>query len=282
MGDEGAANHTRFCAEHGELGLNFFVFGRSATNPSLAAPPHFPARQSLEASQAIARCHGLRPQATLFAQQSPSTIDAGAFHNDVVAVGHRHVHLFHEDAFAGGAPMAARLAEAVGGVIGRPLLSIPVPAAQVSLEDAIRSYVFNSQLVTLPLPSGEMALIAPLDCLRVPAVKAFLDELVGSGGTPIRRVFTFDLGERMRNGGGPACLRLRVVLTDTEVASMAPGVLLTDAKHDVLKAWILRHYRDRLTFDDLSDPQLLDESRSALDELTSILGLGTLYAFQHG
>ena len=33
--DEGAANHMRLCSDHGDTGLEVFVFGRSA-NPGLA------------------------------------------------------------------------------------------------------------------------------------------------------------------------------------------------------------------------------------------------------
>jgi succinylarginine dihydrolase len=237
-----------------------------------------PARQSLEASRAVAYHHGLRKEAVCFVQQHPSAVDAGAFHNDVVAVGHRHVHLFHEQAFVGGTETAARMAEAAARVTGQPLLSLAVPAAQVTLEDALRSYLFNSQLVTLN--GGDMALVAPVDCWQVPRVEAFLDELVESRRSPIRQVVAVDLSESMNNGGGPACLRLRVVLTEAELASLAAGVLLTDDTLAALQAWVHRHYRDRLTLEELADPHLLDESRIALDELTCLLGLGTLYGFQ--
>ncbi|HEY8493818.1 MAG TPA: N-succinylarginine dihydrolase, partial [Myxococcota bacterium] len=93
-------------------------------------------------------------------------------------------------------------------------------------------------------------------------------------------VVTFDLRQSMRNGGGPACLRLRVVLDARQAAAVAPGVWLDEALHARLVAWVERHYRDRLAPEDLADPQLLDESRRALDELTRILGLPSLYPFQ--
>jgi succinylarginine dihydrolase len=84
----------------------------------------------------------------------------------------------------------------------------------------------------------------------------------------------------MRNGGGPACLRLRVVLTEEERAAIGANVWLDDTLHAALTAWVTRHYRDRLTPDDLADPALLDEGRRALDELSALLRLGNIYPFQ--
>jgi succinylarginine dihydrolase len=84
----------------------------------------------------------------------------------------------------------------------------------------------------------------------------------------------------MNNGGGPACLRLRIVLTEAELAAAAPGVFMTDALYVTLVEWVKRHYRDRLAPDDLADPELHSESRAAGDELTKILGLGSLSPFE--
>jgi succinylarginine dihydrolase len=47
-----------------------------------------------------------------------------------------------------------------------------------------------------------------------------------------------------------------------------------------LVAWVERHYRDRLVPADLCDPALARESFTALDELTGILRLGSIYDFQ--
>ena len=109
--------------------------------------------------------------------------------------------------------------------------------------------------------------------------RAVIDRVLAQG-TPLRSVRYVSVRQSMSNGGGPACLRLRVVLTDAELVRVKPGVLLTDARYESLTAWVRRHYRDRLTADDLADLKLLDESRAALDELTELLGLGAVYAFQ--
>ena len=273
LADEGAANHTRLCSDHGAPGVELFVYGRSGARCE-PAPRRYPARQTREASEAVARLHGLAPERTLFAAQDPDAIDAGVFHNDVIAVGHRDVLLVHQRAFRDQARVLEALRRALDPV---PLCVIEVPETAVGLADAVDSYLFNSQL--LARPDGRMLLVAPEECRRNPKVWRWIEEQLASGG-PIAEVVTFDLRQSMRNGGGPACLRLRVVLDERQAAAVAPGVWLDDALHARLVAWVERHYRDRLAPEDLADPQLLDESRRALDELTGLLGLPSLYPFQ--
>ena len=273
LGDEGAANHTRFCPAPGAKGVEFFVYGACGFDTAAPAPRRFPARQSCEASQAVARLHGLDPARTVFAQQNPEAIDAGVFHNDVIAVGSGAVHFCHEQAFLDRESVHARLRAAFPG----ELAVIEVPASRVSLADAVATYLFNSQL--LARPDGTMLLVVPEECRRHEAVSAYLDELAGAGG-PIREVLSFDLRESMRNGGGPACLRLRVELTDADAAAMNRRALLDDALHARLVDWVGRHYRDRLAPGDLADPSLLTESREALEALSALLGLVAVHPFQ--
>ena len=257
LADEGAANHTRLGREYGAACVELFTYA--------SGPTKFPGRQAQRASEMIARRHGLaRP---VLVQQSPQAIDAGAFHNDVVAVGNRDVLFYHEKAWVGGAACVARLRDAVPD-----LKAIEVSEADVPLADAIASYLFNSQLVTLP--DGRDALVAPDECRENDRVRAYLER--GAFG----QVYFVDVRQSMRNGGGPACLRLRVVLSEAELAATHPGVMFTDALHGTLQRWVERHYRDELAAADLADPKLLAESRAALDELSGILGLGNVYEFQ--
>ena len=86
-----------------------------------------------------------------------------------------------------------------------------------------------------------------------------------------------DVRESMRNGGGPACLRLRVVLTPEQEAAMHPGTVLTDEKYHALKQWVERYYRDRLGLDDLADPHFVRELYEAYEALEPILGLPGFY-----
>ncbi len=276
FGDEGAANHTRLCRQYGERGVELFVYGRYAFDKSKPAPVKFPARQTFEASQAVARLHGLSDDNVVFIQQNPDLIDQGVFHNDVISVGNQNVLFYHEQAFLDTDKAFAEIKQKYGT---GDLYFIKVTTDQVSLQDAIKSYLFNTQLVTLA--NGDMAIIAPTDCEENPAVSAYLNELV-TLNTPIKHIRYYDVKQSMRNGGGPACLRLRVAMNDTELAAVNQSTMMNDAQFERLNNWVDKHYRDRLSVDDLRDVALLNESRTALDELTQLLKLGSVYPFQKG
>jgi succinylarginine dihydrolase len=273
FGDEGAANHTRFASAHGAAGVEFFVYGKVEFDPSAPAPKKYPARQTLEASQAIARLHGLNAARTVFAAQNPDVIDQGVFHNDVIAVGNGNVLFYHEQAYADEAATLDALRRALANV-GAELAPVRVETSMVPVADAVASYLFNSQL--LSKPDGRMALVVPHECRENAAVARYLEALVASGG-PIDELVEFDLRQSMRNGGGPACLRLRVTLTDEEAAAMHQGVIMTEALYAKLVPWVERHYRDQLAPRDLADPLLAIECAAALEELERILGLPGLY-----
>jgi succinylarginine dihydrolase len=273
FGDEGAANHTRLCAAHGEPGVELFVYGQIAFAPGRRAPTRFPARQTLEASRAVARLHGLTERRCVFARQDPAAIDGGVFHNDVIAVGNRNVLFYHEQAFLDETATLHTLQEKLGDT---PLMAVRVSSDEVSLEQAVSSYLFNSQLLDR---ADGMLLAVPAECRAQPQVSRYLDRLLAEDN-PIREVSVFDVKQSMQNGGGPACLRLRVPLTDQELMAMNRGILLDEALYERLVTWVQAHYRDRLSVADLADPMLLEESRKALDELTGILGLGSVYDFQ--
>jgi len=260
--DEGAANHMRLCRSHGQRGVEVFVYGRGGT--SAQRPAKYPARQTREACEAIARGHKIPPVHRLIVQQNPAAIDAGAFHNDVVAVSNERVLLCHALAFAGNA-----LAEIRQSLSWEPTI-IAAAEAELSLADAVQSYVFNSQLVTLP--DGAMALIAPVECRDHPRVQAFLQRVLAEDN-PIRAVHYLDVRQSMFNGGGPACLRLRVVLTDEQLRAVHAGVMLDEALYAKLVASVKRHYREMLSAADLADPVLMRETAAALADLNGLLGL---------
>jgi succinylarginine dihydrolase len=268
--DEGAANHMRLASSYGEKGMEIFVYGRSAANP---AQTRFPARQSLEASTSIARLHGLDTSRVHFIQQNPLAIEAGAFHNDVVAVANLNFLLHHTSAFA---PTALdELRKSFETVSQTPLHVMEVSEDEVPLAEAISSYLFNSQIVG----NQEMTLIAPTEARQHLKTFRFLEKLVARSKL-VKRIHFTDVHQSMQNGGGPACLRLRVVLTGREINLIRPKIFLDDSLYKILVDWVQRHYRDKLLPTDLADPKLLDESRRALDELTKILSLGSIYPFQ--
>lgn len=275
--DEGAANHNRLSDRHGAAGLQVFVHGRVGANHN-ATDGHtrLPARQTLEASEAIARRHGIAQGQALHIAQSARAIDGGAFHNDVVCVSNGPVMLFHEYAFDDVDAVKAQISQSAAALGFEPKF-IMARAKDMPLEDAIKSYFFNSQLITKP--DNTMALILPIDAQETPSANAFAQSCL-AGDNPITEVIYLDLRQSMRNGGGPACLRLRAVLTEAELAVMHQAVLLDEGKISALEGWVETHYRDRLDPPDLGDPSLMDESQTALDALTRILQLGSLYDFQ--
>jgi len=277
--DEGAANHTRFCQNTEGVGVHFFVYGKHLFKTDALTPKVFPARQAAEASEAVARLAQIYPQRLQFAQASPNAIDAGVFHNDVACVGHRNFLLYHEEAFLSAAQCIAELKHKLEELCSVELLPFKVTAEEMNLKDAVKSYFFNSQIVTRP-SDGLMLLLAPDECRNNSAASEMISKLLEDKTNPIETVRYFDLRESMRNGGGPACLRLRVVLRPEELKEMQPGVLLNERLYGKLKDWIEKYYRDELAPRDIADPQLYNQNKEALNELTKILKLGAIYDFQ--
>jgi succinylarginine dihydrolase len=275
FGDEGAANHNRLCRSYADPGVEVFVYGRQARGSS-PEPQKYPARQTREASEAIARLHRLPESNRVFVQQNPVVIDQGVFHNDVISVSNGPVWLYHQQAFLDPQPVFDDIRRKLEP-LSCEFVPIEVPDVQVSVKDAVDSYLFNSQLLTKT--DGQMLMVVPEESHRHPGVWAYLRELV-QDNNPINDVKVFDLRESMCNGGGPACLRLRVVLNEDEQRAVTPGVLLDDLLFRQLSAWIEKHYRDRLTEADLADPMLYTQTCTALDELTRMMGLGSIYPFQ--
>jgi succinylarginine dihydrolase len=276
--DEGAANHTRFCLEYGKPGIHLFVYGRHAFQKSKYPSKKFPTRQTFEASESIVRLHQLDPHQVIFAQQNPKAIDQGVFHNDVISVGNLNFFFYHEQAFVNTSSVIAEIRQKFFKQTGADMIFLKVPESKISLKEAVKSYLFNSQIVEIPDKS--IALIAPEECRSIPSVHQFLEEMITSSKNPVSQIHYFKLHESMRNGGGPACLRLRIVLSEEELGAVHPHVFLNDSLYQSLKLWIEKHYRDRLIPSDLADPQLLEETRQALDSLTKILKLGSVYDFQ--
>jgi len=257
FGDEGAANHMRLCRSHGEPGIEVFVYGKSG------GP--FPARQHLEASKAVARKHGLDKNRIIFAQQSEEAIAAGAFHNDVVAVANERLLFTHEQAFEYPDPLYDDIRRKFPEVE-----IVVVPAERVSLEDAIQSYLFNAQLVTLP--DGVMALILPTEARDNERVWSYLQDLVEGNGA-IRKLFPVDVRQSMANGGGPACLRLRVV---ADPAAVDPRFIATPDKLDAISEVISQYWPESITPDQLPDRVLAEQISRARAALLERCGLGEL------
>jgi succinylarginine dihydrolase len=257
FGDEGAANHMRLASAHGEPGLEIFVYGRSGGR--------FPARQHEQASRTVARRHRLDGERVLFIEQNPDAIAAGAFHNDVVAVANERVLLAHELAFADQAGAYAAIRDKFPEVE-----IVTVPASAVSLPEAVRSYLFNAQLVTLP--AGEMALIIPMEAWESAPVRQWLDALLATNG-PIRRVIPVDVRQSMANGGGPACLRLRVLADPTTVD---PRFLLDGVRADMIERIVTATWPEQIDPADIGSEALAHTVIAARAALLEALKLNAL------
>jgi len=267
--DEGAANHMRLAAKHSSSAVHVFVYG------NIDSTRLFPSRQSREASTHNAKNHKIKENA-VFIEQNPDAIERGAFHNDVIATGNANVLCVHQNAFKEAEGAFEQIQSAFKKITKQELILIKIGKDQLSIDEAVQSYLFNSQIVTLL--DGQMAMIAPVES-KEGRPRAVIDEII-SKDNPISEVHFVDLRQSMANGGGPACLRLRVLLTSDELAQIHPGYILDDQKFDLIEEWINAHYLDALTIDELKNPQLLIKSRQAMDELTSKLNLGNIYSFQ--
>ncbi len=257
FGDEGAANHMRFCEGHGSPGVEVFVYGRQGSK--------FPARQHEQASRAVARLHGLDPARCVFIEQNPEAIEAGAFHNDVVSVANERVLFTHERAFADRQGAYDAIAAAFPA-----LQVVEVPESAVSLDEAIRTYLFNAQLLTLP--TGEMVLVVPTECRDSASVWAWCEQMLASNG-PIRQVIPVDVKQSMANGGGPACLRLRVV---ADPATVDPRFMLDEMKADRIEAVIAETWPEQIDPADIGTDALAKTVIEAREALLTVLSLDIL------
>lgn len=268
--DEGAANHTRLYSASAVVHL--FGWGREAWGADAEAH-RFPRRQTREASTALVRCHALDAGKALVWRQDPRGIDAGAFHSDVLCVGNESFLMLHEWAFENAPALLEELRRRLGDAFSYCLAR----EDELAASDAVACYPFNSQL--LALPNGRMGIVAPVESERHPATRRYLERVVCEDN-PVDAVHYVDVNASMNNGGGPACLRLRVVLSEDERRAVNGRIFVDEVLDADLVKWVERHYRDRLSRDDLRDPKLLDETRTALDELATLLALGSIYDFQ--
>jgi succinylarginine dihydrolase len=263
--DEGAANHTRF-----SQGYNLFVYGREGFIKKQKKPKKYPARQTKEASQAIARLHLLDESKTIFTQQNPEFIDKGIFHNDLLSTGHENFFLYYEDAFIDTKNVIEQLSYHVN--------CLEISKSRLSIDDVLSSYIFNSQIISKK--KDHMILIAPMECKENPSVYTLIQELIQDSLNPLKEVFFVEVNQSLKNGGGPACLRLRVPLQEKEIHAVNEKFLFSSTIYEQLKTWIHKHYRDTLKVEDLQDPLFINETFEALDELTHIIGIKDLYDLQ--
>jgi len=267
--DEGAANHMRLAPAHDKPGLNVMVYGADGSDGDLES-----ARQMLAASEVIAMEHTMEAS-TLYVKQNPAAIQVGVFHNDVIAVGNEYVLLVHEEAYANGAKDIVRIEEAYAALTGQKLITLTIRSRDLTVGEAVTSYLFNSQIVTKP--GGKMMIIAPTEVREVENGRAVavLENIVADNTNPIDEMLILDLRQSMRNGGGPACLRLRVPMTAAQQTALATttNVLVTDDLLYAMTNLIERYYPLELTAAGLADPALYRHGLELHHELAQLMKL---------
>ncbi len=275
--DEGAANHMRLCDRSGRIGFNVFVYGSDDDDVTSQRPDRFLPRHTLAASRAIARIHQLPSERTFFLQQHPLAIDAGVFHNDVIATSCDHLLLHHELAFLNGETELARLETEFEKSSGQPLKRIEVSDAELPLVDAVRSYLFNSQIVRRkplteqPAASRGYALICPHHCEETPTAAKLISGWLADPQVPIDEVRFVRLSESMAGGGGPACLRLRMMLESDDVQRLAIKNRLTTELFDRLSAAIEKWYPKSLSAEDFCNSHFVTELKHIDTALRTIV-----------
>lgn len=259
--DEGAANHMRLSASHNAAGLNVFVYGR---------------RQNLQASQAIVEHHKILQKQRLFLQQNEQVINQGVFHNDVIAVSNENLLLVHESAYENGHADINKIENAYKALHPQSNLQLLViKENELNVEEAVHSYFFNSQIVTKP--NGKMVVIAPLELKNLYAGKAagLMERIRESSNNSIDEVQYLDLRQSMRNGGGPACLRLRIPLNEPQADALQEntGMLVSEKNLSAIEDLVGRYYSESLTPEGLSNPELYRNCQDFLSDLSPLLKL---------
>lgn len=267
--DEGAANHSRFSLDYSSPGIELFVYGYSKDDENIERPAKFPARQSLESCGRIITKHRLLKERVVLAHQNPKVIDSGVFHNDVISTGNLNYFIYHEESFTNSELVINELNEKFKALTAEDLIFTEVKTTELSIKESVSSYLFNSQIVSLRDPK-HMILIAPIECEENPRVKTYIEKLISDENNPLKEVKFFNLKESMKNGGGPACLRLRVILTEEEMQAANPKIFYSEKLYNDLKDIINKYYPESLTMTDLLDQDMLDnlnECFEAFDKL---------------
>lgn len=262
LADEGAANHLRLSAAHGAAGVEVFVYGKGGDHDA-ALPKHFPARQTRLASESIARRHTLPDSRKVFVQQNPAAIDAGVFHDDVIAMSNENVLVYHEQAFLMEELFLAELKQKLSPT---SLIAIRIDEKDLPLTDAVKSYFFNSQL--LSLPEGGMCLLAPAECEEMATARKVMERLLQSPDNPIREIRYMDIRESMKNGGGPACLRLRIVMEKEHLSLLPEAFLFQEKTYNALKSIVDTHYPDTVSLSDLRDYAFAEQSHRIFEVIS--------------
>ena len=146
-----------------------------------------------------------------------------------------------------------------------------VSSRDLSLEQAVTSYLFNSQLLET---SDGWLLNAPIECADG-AARMVVDRLERDGF--VDRVRFNDLRQSMDGGGGPACLRLRLPLTEDEFRLLPETLMMTEERVEKLRSWVKKWYPSILRIEDLADAGFARRARKCSQALVEVLGCDRRY-----
>ena len=270
--DEGAANHMRLCSRDGTKAIHVFVYGPSDEPQSTK----FISRQSELAARQVACCLRLNRDDCGFVQQMPRAIDAGVFHNDVIAMSNGNMMIYHEHAFENSEHVVGMIREKFISKAAEPFIGLPVTESELPLEEAVRTYLFNSQLISIE--AQDMALICPLQCVQSPAVSALLDRWILDQSNPIRKVHYCSLDQSMKNGGGPGCLRLRAMLDGPQIAKMGNHHRVTDHRIEQLRSLVVASFSGALTLSDLVRLDFAEQAIATAKKIAAMSKCGWVVA----
>ncbi len=268
--DEGAANHMRLCSLDGTKAIHVFVHGPSNEPQSTK----FLSRQSELAARQVACCLRLNRDDCVFLQQKPRAIDAGVFHNDVIAMSNGNMMIYHEHAFENSEPVVGLIRDKFESKTGDAFIGLPVSESELPLEEAVRTYLFNSQLISID--AQDMALICPLQCVQSPAVSALLDRWIQDQSNPIRKVHYCSLDQSMRNGGGPACLRLRAMLDGRQLSRIGNHHRVTDHRMEQLRSVVVASYSGALNLSDLARLDFAEQAIATAKKIATLSRCGSV------
>jgi len=117
-----------------------------------------------------------------------------------------------------------------------------------------------------------MTLVVPSECQDNQPVWNWLQQMLAGNG-PIRHVKVVDVRQSMANGGGPACLRLRVV---ADPATVDPRFMLDDAKAEAMEKVVAEFWPEQINPADIGSESLAATIRTARAQMLDLLGLTEL------
>ncbi len=276
--DEGAANQM-VLGVAGQPNLNIFVYGRTLDEGGRMTRRFFP-RQVREAWEVIARRHSLNQEAVFYVPQSARAIDAGVFHNDVIATAHRDLLIYHEWAFDTDVDFDKNVRKKAK-TIGFGVRLVAISNDMLSIEESVRTYFFNSQLVDIHRDSKRWLWVLPGECADSEGALRAID-WVRERCPEIEALEFAPVTESMANGGGPACQRLRLPLNEVELASVNPVFRATPALLDQLSLIVGHLYPDSFAVGDILDRVFRGHVQAALAGIAATMSLEGFYSFQKG